>query len=214
MKINLEIIDAEFIYAEKSIENLNTKEIVPKMVLRRRLTRSSKLVIELMSKINTNKERIIFGTAYGELLSTAKILDAINTNLTVSPTEFQNSVYNTAVSYVSILLGNTSEILTVSSGDETSLKTLKVGAVKSLDEDEILLICSETLDIKNIEQVNKCVKYLESAVILKVKNTAQQATISLTDIVVDNDFPKSIHHILYLAKQFKKNKSLIFEVDM
>ncbi|MBU3014489.1 beta-ketoacyl synthase chain length factor [Poseidonibacter lekithochrous] len=214
MKINLEIIDAKFIFAEKSIEDLNTKVLVPKMVLRRRLTRSSKLVIELLSKINTNKERIIFGTAYGELLSTAKILDAINEKLQVSPTEFQNSVYNTSISYASILSDNISEMLTISSGDETSLKTLKVGAVKSLDEDELILICSETLDIPNIDQVNRCVKYLESAVILKVKNTTQKATITLNDIVADNDFPKSIHHMLYLAKQFQKDNSLILEMEI
>ena len=214
MKINLEIIDAKFIFAEKSIEDLNTKVLVPKMVLRRRLTRSSKLVIELLSKINTNKERIIFGTAYGELLSTAKILDAINEKLQVSPTEFQNSVYNTSISYASILSDNISEMLTISSGDETSLKTLKVGAVKSLDEDELILICSETLDIPNIDQVNRCVKYLESAVILKVKNTTQKATITLNDIVADNDFPKSIHHMLYLAKQLQKDNSLILEMEI
>lgn len=214
MKINLEIIDAGLIFAQKSIEDLNTKELVPKMVLRRRLTRASKLVIELMSKFDSKDRRIVFGTAYGELLSTAKILDAIDANLSVSPTEFQNSVYNTSVSYTSILSNNKKEILTISSGDTTSLKILKVGAVKALDNDEILLVCSETLDIPNIELVNKCVKYLESAVILKVKVTSNKANMNVKDIVSNDEFPKSIHHMLHIAKEFEKNQSLIVEVDM
>ena len=62
MKINLEITDASIIFGEKAVEDLNTKELVPKMVLRRRLTRASKLVIELMSKVEFNQGRIIFGT--------------------------------------------------------------------------------------------------------------------------------------------------------
>ncbi len=59
--------------------------------------------------------------------------------------QIQNSVYNTAVSYASILFENKNEILTISSGDETSLKVLKAGGIKALDNDEVVLICSETL---------------------------------------------------------------------
>ena len=95
--------------------------------------------------------------------------NAILKNDILSPTDFQNSVYNTAVSYASILFKNTSEILTISSGEQTSLKVLKVGAIKALDEDEILLVCCETLNINNIEEVNYCIDFLESAVALKVK---------------------------------------------
>ncbi|MAD41101.1 MAG: hypothetical protein CL623_01745 [Arcobacter sp.] len=214
MKINLEIIDASNIFAQKSVEDLNTKELVPKMVLRRRLTRASKLVIELMSKVEFTQGRIIFGTGYGELLATSNILNAISNESGVSPTDFQNSVYNTSVSYASILTKNTSEILTISSGEETSLKLLKVGAVKALDADEILLICSETLDIDNINEVNTCIKYLESAVILKVRVTQEESTLNIKDISFDEDFPKSINHMLYLSKNFKKDEKMIFEVEL
>lgn len=214
MKINIEIIDASLIFAKKIVEDLNTKELVPKMVLRRRLTRASKLLIELMSKVEFNKGRIIFGTGYGELLATSNILKAILNNNGVSPTDFQNSVYNTAVSYASILTGNTSEMLTISSGEETSLKLLKIAAVKALDGDEILLVCSETLNIDNIDEVNKCIKYLESAVLLKIKVSSKEATLNIKDIDFDKDFPKSVNHMLYLAKNLKKDKSMILEVEL
>ena len=214
MKINLEITDASIIYDEKKIEDLNTKELVPKMVLRRRLTRASKLVIELMSRVEFNQGRIIFGTGYGELLATSNILKAISNKSGVSPTDFQNSVYNTSISYASILTKNTSEMLTVSSGDETSLKLLKIAAVKALDGDEILLICSETLDIDNIDEVNKCIKYLESAVLLKVKVSILEATLNIKDIRFDEDFPKSVNHMLYLAKNFNKEEKMIIEVEL
>ena len=214
MKINLEITDASIIYDEKKIKDLNTKELVPKMVLRRRLTRASKLVIELMSRVEFNQGRIIFGTGYGELLATSNILKTISNKSGVSPTDFQNSVYNTSISYASILTKNTSEMLTVSSGDETSLKLLKIAAVKALDGDEILLICSETLDIDNIDEVNKCIKYLESAVLLKVKVSILEATLNIKDIRFDEDFPKSVNHMLYLAKNFNKEEKMIIEVEL
>lgn len=214
MKINLEILDAHYLYAKKSLEELNTKELVPKMVFRRRLTRASKLVIELCSKVNFKNNRIIYGTSFGELLATSNILKAINENQAVSPTDFQNSVYNTAVGYTSILHKSNSEVLTVSSGDETSQKVLKVGAVKALDNDELLLICTETLDIPNIDEVNHCVEFLESAVVLKVKVTNKEATLSYENIDKCEGFPKSIEYMMNIAKAFKDKSSNIIEVEL
>lgn len=213
MKINLEILSSAYLFGEKEIENLNTKELVPAMLLRRRLTRASKLVIELISKVDFTDGRIIYGTSYGELLATSNILNAILKEEMLSPTDFQNSVYNAGVSYASILLKNTNEILTISSGEETSLKVLKVGAIKALDNDEILLVCCETLNINNIEDVNNCVKYLESAVALKVKVTQEEATIDFSDIK-NSDYPKAIEHILHIAKCFDNNKKNIIGINI
>lgn len=213
MKINLEILESSYLFDDKEIENLNTKELVPTMVLRRRLTRASKLVIELINNVNFNNGRIIYGTAYGELLATADILNAILKDDILSPTDFQNSVYNTAVSYSSILFKNNSEILTISSGDETSLKLLKVGAIKALDGDKLLLVCTETLNIENIDEVNNCIKYLETAVALKVKVTTQAATIDMSNIL-NEGFPKSIEHFMYIAKNVSNDKPNIIEVNL
>ena len=65
MEINLEILDACYIYGAQEIEELNTKELVPKMVFRRRLTRGSKIAIYLASKINYDNQRIIFENVLG-----------------------------------------------------------------------------------------------------------------------------------------------------
>lgn len=213
MKINLEILNASFLSNKKEIEDLNTKKLVSTMILRRRLTRASKLVIELMSKVDIDKQRIIYGTSFGELLSTSNIINAILKDDILSPTDFQNSVYNTAVSYASILSKNTNEILTVSSGEETSLKVLKVGAIKALDKDELLLVCCETLNINNIEEVNNCIDFLETAVALKVKVTKETPTMSFENMNNDS-YPKAIEHILHLAKNFKKNEKNIIEVEI
>ncbi|MFA6742158.1 MAG: beta-ketoacyl synthase chain length factor [Arcobacteraceae bacterium] len=213
MKINLEILSASYLFGEKEVANLNTKELVPAMILRRRLTRASKLIIELMANVDFKEGRIIYGTSFGELLATSNILNAILENDILSPTDFQNSVYNTAVSYASILFKNTSEILTISSGEETSLKVLKVGAIKALDEDEILLVCCETLNINNIEEVNHCIDFLESAVALKVKISKEKATINFENIQ-NNSYPKAIEHILHIAKNFKNDTKNIIEVEI
>jgi hypothetical protein len=211
MKINLEVLNAVYLYGQESVENLNTKELVPKMMIRRRLTRASKLIIELFSKLDTSESRIVYGTSYGELLASSRILNSILNEDILSPTDFQNSVYNTAVSYASILNNNSSEILTVSSGNETSLKVLKVGAVKALDGDELILICSETLDIENIDEVNKCIEFLESAVILKIKITQKEANLKYDDKV--KGFPDSMAHMINIAKSFNENKENIIEVN-
>jgi len=213
MRLNLEILDAFLLYSKDEIEELNTKVLVPQMVFRRRLTRASKLVIEALSGIDAKNLRIVHGSSFGELLASANILKAILEDDMLSPTDFQNSVYNAGVSYASILLKNTNEILTISSGEETSLKVLKVGAIKALDNDEILLVCCETLNINNIEDVNNCVKYLESAVALKVKVTQEEATINFSDIK-NSDYPKAIEHILHIAKCFDNNKKNIIGINI
>lgn len=213
MNINLEILDAAYLYNKTSIEELQTKELVPNMMFRRRLTRSSKLIIELMHKVNFSEGRILYGTSFGELKSTANILNAILNKDMISPTDFQNSVYNTAVSYASILKKNKNEIMTISSGDETSLKVLKAGAIKALDGDEILLICSECLNIPNIEDINKCDYYLESAVALKVKLTNSIETLHFNKLN-DTSIPKSISHIFTIAKEFKKKSKIIVKIEI
>ncbi|NQY25212.1 MAG: beta-ketoacyl synthase chain length factor [Campylobacteraceae bacterium] len=209
MKINLKILDASYLYGENEISSLNTKKIVPKMMQRRRLTKASKLLLELMNNIRFTKGRIIYGTAFGELLATSKILKSILNEETVSPTDFQNSVYNTAVSYASILHNNEEEILTISSGDRTSLSVLKVAAVKAMDNDELLLLCSETINIENIDVLNKCQNYLECAVALRVKITQEEESLFYKTNKSEINVPISMRAMLNIAMNFKKSANVI-----
>ncbi|MFA7082971.1 MAG: beta-ketoacyl synthase chain length factor [Arcobacteraceae bacterium] len=212
MTLHLEIINAAYLMDKTTINNLNTKELVPKMVFRRRLTQASKLCIELMYQINFTQGRVMYVSALGELSSTAKILNAILNNEGISPTEFQNSVYNTPVSYSSIWHENRSEIMTISSGNNSSDRLLKLGAIKALDGDEILLLATETLNIPNIEEINKCIEYLECAVALKVKITQKKQTITVENR--DKGLPQSIALLIEIAKKFDKNKSNVIGVTL
>ena len=205
MKINLEILNSAFICDKIEIAELNTKTLVPKMMTRRRLTRAAKIAIYLSNEVNSNNERIIYGSSFGELKSSATILNNINNEETISPTIFQNSVYNTAVSYLSMLNSNKNEILTISSGDNTSLNILKTAAIKALDGDEILLMITETLNIDKIEELNNCIDYLECGVALKVKVTTQDANLSFDNISNPNNYPRSILHMLHIAQNQDKN---------
>ena len=214
MNINLEILDAAYIFDEKEIENLRTKELVPKMVQRRRLTRAAKIVLFLADKISFEKGRIVYGSSFGEIPSTANILNSIKDNEPISPTHFQNSVYNTAVSYLSMLNNNQNEIMTVSSGDNTAKNILKTGAIKALDGDTILLIATETLNIDRIEEVNKCIDYLESGVALKVKVTSEKANMNIKLKKNDEKLPNSMIDMINIAKNFDKEKTNILEVKL
>ena len=203
MKINLEILNASFIDAKKQIEELNTKELVPKMMVRRRLTRSAKIAIYLASKIDMSNQRVVYGTAYGEPKATQTILNSIKNQEQISPTVFQNSVYNTAVSYLSMLTNNKSEIMTISSGDKTTKDLLNVGAIKALDGDEIVLMYIETLHIDEIDKLNSCGQNLEIGVALKIKISQEQATIHTNSCDIVN-----------IAKRFDSNNKNIIEVNI
>lgn len=199
---------------EKNIETPNIKELVPQMMVRRRLTKAAKIAVELLSSVkHFEGGRILCGSAFGELGTTANILNAMKDKQALSPTDFQNSVYNTAVSYLSILYRNHNEILTLSSGDKTSLNVLKAGALKALDGDVLLLLCFETLDIPNIEQVNSCITYLESGVALVVRVTKEHATMKLqkSELV---GIPNSISEMLYVAQYAPQLERAIVEVAL
>ncbi|WP_345976825.1 beta-ketoacyl synthase chain length factor [Sulfurimonas sp. HSL3-7] len=166
--------------ANESCDNLDEKRIVPKMMLRRRLTRSARIMVYLADACGFSEGSVVYGSAYGEMQATADIVGAIDANEPISPTAFQNSVYNTAPSYFSLLHGNKEEILTVSSGDDTSANVLQTGALQAVIKGkEVLLVCSEAINIPNIDEVNTCTDYLESGVALTLLPTEQEANIEV-----------------------------------
>ena len=214
MTINLEIIDSAFVYASEEIEDLNTKVLVPEMMARRRLTRAAKIAIYLADKVSFVNGRIIYGSSFGELGVTAGILNSISSNESISPTHFQNSVYNTAVSYLSMLAGNTHEIMTVSCGNDTSLNILKSGAIKSLDGDTLLLLATETLNIDKIEEVNQCIDFLECGVALKVRMTKEEATLSFDVKNKVIKTPQSLSHMIAIARNIQTSQPNIIKVTL
>ena len=214
MKINLEILEASYVYDAKEIEELNTKALVPKMMTRRRLTRNAKIAVYLAHNVSFKQGKIIYGSSFGELPATANILNSIANKEPISPTHFQNSVYNTAVSYLSILNDNQEEIVTLSSGDKTSQKVLQVGAIKALNEETLLLMAIETLNIENIEEVNHCGSFLEAGVALKVRLTKEEPTLNVKNTTPINHIPNALQEMFLVAQSFKKGQKNIIEVAL
>jgi len=178
MRVAINIISAYKVYAERKIEDLQEKRIVPKMIVRRRLTRSAKIMLYLADKCGFKDGKIVYASAYGELQAAAGITDAILNNSPISPTLFQNSVYNSAPSYFSMLNGDKDEIITISSGMKSSLDALKTASLQALVSGEkVLCVSIECLDIDRIEEVNLCTKYLESGacVVLEIAENEQDA---------------------------------------
>jgi hypothetical protein len=163
MKIALNIINGAKIFAPTKIADLEEKRIVPKMMLRRRLTRNAKIMLYIADKCNFNGGKIVYASAFGELQATVGITDAILHHTAISPTLFQNSVYNSAPSYFSLLNSDKDEIMTISSGMKSSKDALKTAALQALTSNErVLCVATECLDIKDIEDVNSCCNYLEA----------------------------------------------------
>ncbi|MDA3909674.1 MAG: beta-ketoacyl synthase chain length factor [Sulfurimonas sp.] len=162
-KVAVTIISASKIYAPQKIEDLEEKRIVPKMIIRRRLTRNAKIMLYLADKCSFTGGKIVYASAFGELQSTVGITDSIVNQTQISPTLFQNSVYNSAPSYFSLLNEDKDEIITISSGMKSSLDALKTAALQAfISNEKVLCVATECLDIKNIQEVNNCTTYLES----------------------------------------------------
>ncbi len=177
-KVVVKIISSSKIYAPGKIENLDEKRLVPHMMTRRRLTRNSKVMLYLSDKCGFIDGKIVYGSCYSELEETAKISQAVLTNDILSPTAFQNSVYNTAPSYFSLINKDKDEIITISSGMKTSLDTLKTAALQALvSKERVLCIAIECINIKNIQEVNRCTDFLEAgvAVVLEITDDLTDA---------------------------------------
>lgn len=176
--VAINIISSAKIYAPERIEDLQEKRIVPQMMVRRRLTRNAKIMLYLSDQCGFTGGKIVYASSFGELQSTVDITDSILNKTQLSPTSFQNSVYNSAPSYFSLLNGDNDEIITVSSGKKSSLDALKTAALQALvSRERVLCVATECLDIKNIEEVNTCTSFLESgvAVVLEVSEDTTDA---------------------------------------
>ncbi len=216
MQINLEILNYSKIEDAQKIATLNEKTIVPDMMLRRRLTRNARIALYLADQIGSWDIPIIIGNAYGEVNETFDILRAIAAGETVSPTAFQNSVHNTPASYLSIVGNNKGYITTLSDLYETAHSVLRVGAVKSLSYEKLLLIVSDSIDFERINEVNSCgVKIMECGVSFLVRQTDKEATIFLSQKSYP-DYSPSIWPMLELFEQAselgEKEKIIAIEI--
>jgi len=179
--VTIKIVSSTKIYAPEKIEDLDEKRLAPNMMMRRRLTRNSRLMLFLADKCGFKDGKIVYGSCFSEIEETAKIANAILEESMLSPTSFQNSVYNTAPSYFSLINKDTDEIITVSSGMKTSLDALKTAALQAMVSGEkVLCVCSECININNIEEINICTAYLEAGVAV------------VLEVVKDNDDAKEI----------------------
>jgi len=177
-KVSLKIISAAKIAAPLQIADLEDKRIVPKMLLRRRLTRNAKIMLYLSDKCGFDSGKVVYGSCYSEIQETVVISNAILQRSPISPTSFQNSVYNSAPSYFSLVHKDTDEIITISSGMHSSRDAIKTAALQALTSGErVLCVATECLNIERIEEVNRCTTFLEAgaAVVVEIDKEATDA---------------------------------------
>ena len=214
MKMNFEIKATAVVSAENKCETLDEKRIVPKMMLRRRLTRAARIMVYLADACAFRDGAVVYGSAYGEMQATADIVGAIDANEPISPTAFQNSVYNTAPSYFSLLHKNKNEILTVSSGNDTSKNVLQTGALQAATfSEEVLLVCCEAINIAKIEEVNSCTEYLESGVALTLVPTDREATLEVS-VQEHTGFAPSLWAMLDVVRACENRESVVVALEL
>lgn len=210
-KVAINILSAAKIYAPVKIEDLDEKRIVPQMMIRRRLTRNAKIMLYIADKCGFTGGKIVYASAFGELQSTVGITDAILNDTQISPTLFQNSVYNSAPSYFSLLNNDKDEIITISSGMKSSLDALKTAALQALISGEkILCVATECLDIQNIEDVNNCTSYLEAGtgVVLEIAKDDSGA-VEMKDLKEDGVI-ESLQDLMKIVNMSSNGENKIF----
>jgi uncharacterized protein YerC len=127
-----------------------------------------------------------------------------------SPISFQNSVYNTAPSYFSLIHKDKDEIITVSSGMKTSLDTLKTAALQALISGEkVFCVAVECINIKNIDEINRCTEYLEAgaAVVLEIAKSTEDAK-ALEDLGISGVID-SLQDLMSVVKMHEQGKDKI-----
>ncbi len=210
-KVAFTILSAAKIYASVAIEDLQEKRIVPQMMLRRRLTRNAKIMLYIADKCGFKDGKIVYASAFGELQSTVGITDAIANETQISPTLFQNSVYNSAPSYFSLLNNDKDEIITISSGMKSSLDALKTAALQAVVSGEkILCVATECLDIANIQEVNSCTSYLEAGagIILQIAEN-EDGAVEIHDFKEEGVI-ESLQALFQVNQMFEEGKNKVF----
>ena len=213
MKINVEIIQQALIHHPKKIESLNEKELITKMMIRRRLSRSSKILVYLADACAFTQGTMVYGSAYGEILDTASILESIRDEESVSPSAFQNSVYNTAASYHSIIHQNSAEILTLSCGGETSYRVMQQGALTLLKEDEVFVACVEAVNFEGIKSLNSCFMELEYGLAFRLKKTDKKANILMQN-QAQHGVPNSLLWMKNLYDLCQMQENPVIEIEL
>ena len=209
-RVAINILSAAKISAPTKIEDLEDKRIVPKMMLRRRLTRNAKIMLFIADKCKFTGGKIVYGSAFGELQSTVGITDAILNETQISPTLFQNSVYNSAPSYFSLLNCDKDEIITISSGMKTSLAALKTAALQALVSGEkVLCVATECLDIANIEEVNSCTLFLEAGAGVVLEIAENESGAVEIESLNEDGIIESLQDLVRVVNMKESNRSKI-----
>jgi len=211
MRVAINIINAAKILGETKIQELEEKRIVPKMMLRRRLTRNAKIMLYIADKCEFKGGKIVYASAFGELQATVGITDAILEETPISPTLFQNSVYNSAPSYFSLLNADKDEIFTLSNGDKSSLDAIKTATLQALvSQERVLCVASECLDIKNIDEVNSCTKYLESGAgaVIEIAQD-EEGAVELESLCQEGVIP-SMRELMSLVSMQESGKTKVY----
>ena len=211
MRVAVNIISASKIYAPVKIQDLEDKRIVPKMMIRRRLTRNAKIMLYLADKCGFKGGKIVYASAFGELQSSVGITDSILNKTQISPTIFQNSVYNSAPSYFSLLNSDKDEIITVSAGMKSSKDALKIAALQALVSGErVLCVATECLDIKNIDEVNSCTSYLESGAGVVLEIAQDESDAQEIESLNDNRVIESLADLISVVNMNENGEKKIF----
>ena len=116
------------------------------LMQRRRLNFLSKIFFYIVNHCEpkTHPLPIVFGSRYGELPRTMKILQSLGAKEPISPTDFSHSVHNTPVALYSIFTKNQQPMNAIAAGEDSFMATLfEAIAQFQHDNNELLFVFVE-----------------------------------------------------------------------
>lgn len=119
------------------------------LMQRRRLNFLSKIFFHVVNVCNPTSQElpIVFGSRFGELPRTMKILQSLGANEPISPTDFSHSVHNTPVALYSIFSKNQQPVTAIAGGEDSFMGTLMEAEAqfKSTQKDVLFVYAEDKL---------------------------------------------------------------------
>lgn len=119
------------------------------LMQRRRLNFLSKIFFHVVNVCNPTSQDlpIVFGSRFGELPRTMKILQSLGANEPISPTDFSHSVHNTPVALYSIFSKNQQPVTAIAGGEDSFMGTLMEAEAqfKSTQKDVLFVYAEDKL---------------------------------------------------------------------
>lgn len=182
---------------------------IPSM-LKRRCSHLSKMALEVSSQAIQNHtiDYAVFCSQHGEINSTVNLLKEISEKTVLSPTNFSQSVHNTAAGLFSMIHKLQENMTSIAAGDETFLMSMieAVTWLKLNPEKTVLLTMFDEVlpkEYQSLKIKNNCT-YAISLILSNEQTTARCISFELDNFGRASELPQALEFLSWFLQPTKE----------